>query len=168
MLALLVLVLLAFPSLVLVPFFLRVPCVLCVLHVLSVLRLLGIARLVRVLVLLLPILTSTAAALLSSFPTFAPRSRQHLDTVNAWPDPNRLIEAHGRLGLFKCVSGDTSGDEDEGEEGEGENECPYSYDKEIRPSAFPESVCATLEDDGCVAAARGLSRSLTEVPRYAY
>ncbi|CAM9949379.1 unnamed protein product, partial [Laminaria digitata] len=63
--------------------------------------------------------------------------------------PQRLIEAHGRLGLFKC----------------GGDECPYSYEKEIKPSAFSSSVCATLEDDGCAAAARGLSRSLTEVPR---
>lgn len=24
--------------------------------------------------------------------------------MNAWPDPLRLIEAHGRLGLFKCIA----------------------------------------------------------------
>lgn len=31
---------------------------------------------------------------------------QHQDTMNAWPDPVRLIEAHGRLGLFKCINDD--------------------------------------------------------------
>lgn len=73
--------------------------------------------------------------------------------MNAWPDPLRLIEAHGRLGLFKCVA-----DEED-------DECPYSFDKEIEPSAFPENVSAVLEDNLHAAAANGLARLLTENPR---
>ena len=38
--------------------------------------------------------------------------------MNAWPDPLRLIEAHGRLGLFKCINDDAcnGGDTDDSAE----------------------------------------------------
>ncbi|CAN0557698.1 unnamed protein product, partial [Ectocarpus sp. 12 AP-2014] len=130
----------------------------------------------------------------------------HRDTVNPWPDPARLIEAHGRLGLFKCIAENDKDDDDDDDDGSSNDEghsskevvgkdkkgqreervdndqeehdgdddgddddcCPYSFDKEIRPEYFTESVRATLtldDDDAHIAAARGLGRSLTEMPR---
>ena len=92
--------------------------------------------------------------------------RQHLKTVNEWPDPSRMIEAHGRLGLFKCVAENAAGKDEEGEDGDGsEGECPYSFEKDIKPADFPESVRTVLEDETYAAAASGLRRHLTDVPR---
>lgn len=80
-----------------------------------------------------------------------------------------MIEAHGRLGLYKCVSGEgkSGGRGGDGEDGGGGmEECPYSFEEAIKPSEFPESVRAALEDDVYAAAASGLRRPLSEVPRY--
>ncbi|CAM9420606.1 unnamed protein product [Ectocarpus sp. 13 AM-2016] len=59
-------------------------------------------------------------------------------------------------------------EQDGDDDGHDDDCCPYSFDKEIRPEDFTESVRATLtldDDDAHTAAARGLGRSLTEMPR---
>lgn len=78
--------------------------------------------------------------------------QQQQVTSNPWPDPTRLIEAHGRLGLFKCVAGD-------------ERDCPFSWEKSIEASAFPPAVREALEGDVHTTAAIGLACPLTEIPR---
>ncbi|CAM9470057.1 unnamed protein product [Choristocarpus tenellus] len=55
----------------------------------------------------------------------------------------RLIEVHGRLGLYKCVAEESG--------------CPYAYDCEILPSAFPTKLEKALEG--------GENVHLEEIPR---
>lgn len=86
-------------------------------------------------------------------------NKQHKETSIPWPDPTRFIEAHGRLGLFKCVA-------EGGADGDRDNECPFSWDKEVPSSAFPPATREALEGDPHTATATGLGSSLTEIPRY--
>lgn len=53
-------------------------------------------------------------------PPFA-STTQHQDTVNVWPDPDRLIEAHGRLGLFKCIAENDTGNGDDEDDSDDQN-----------------------------------------------
>ncbi|CAM9943591.1 unnamed protein product, partial [Discosporangium mesarthrocarpum] len=55
----------------------------------------------------------------------------HQKTTAAWPDTSRLIEVHGRLGLYKCVSEEAG--------------CPFAEEKEIPQSSFTETVQRGLE-----------------------
>ncbi len=57
------------------------------------------------------------------------------------PSP-RLIEYHGRIGLYKCVSSQES-------ENEQSHSCPYAYSKCLRTDDFSDSVKSCLKKGAC-------------------
>ena len=61
----------------------------------------------------------------------------HQSTAIGWDSSERLIEAHGRAGLYKCGS--------DPEVADGEEKCPYSEEKTILPEQFSEEGTLRLQ-----------------------